>query len=83
VRFAYSPDDGREEPPDSLKLKTTQWSYFFREGMRKEHRIASMRHAEAAITYGQDDATALTFAGFTIGMEGRDRATALCARFFG
>jgi hypothetical protein len=40
-----------------------------------------MRHAEAAITYGQDDATALTFAGFTIGMEGRDRAPALCARF--
>jgi hypothetical protein len=44
VRFVYSPDDGREEPPgptrlgptDSLKLKTTQWSYFFREGMREE-----------------------------------------------
>ncbi len=52
-------------------------SIFLREGMREEHRIASMRHAEAAITYGQDDATALTFAGFTIGMEGRDRATAL------
>ncbi|MFZ2141075.1 MAG: hypothetical protein WAV78_29840, partial [Xanthobacteraceae bacterium] len=52
-------------------------SIFLREGMREEHRIASMRHAEAAITYRQDDATALTFAGFTIGMEGRDRATAL------
>ena len=52
-------------------------SIFLREGMREEHRIASMRHAEAAITDGQDDATALTFAGFTIGMEGRDRATAL------
>src|ERR1700719_3212974 len=50
---------------------------FLRDGMREEHRVASMRHAEAAITCGQDDATALTFAGFTIGMEGRDRATAL------
>jgi TolB-like protein len=52
-------------------------SIFLRDGMREEHRVASMRHAEAAITYGQDDATALSFAGFTIGMEGRDRATAL------
>ncbi len=52
-------------------------SIFLREGMQEEHRIASLRHAEAAITYGQDDATALTFAGFTIGMEGRDHATAL------
>jgi adenylate cyclase len=52
-------------------------SIFLREGMNEEHRAASLRHAEAAITYGQDDATALTFAGFTIGMEGRDRATAL------
>src|SRR5262249_51519010 len=36
-------------------------SIFLREGMREEHRLASMRHAEAAIMYGQDDATALTF----------------------
>jgi TolB-like protein/tetratricopeptide (TPR) repeat protein len=52
-------------------------SIFLREGMHEEHRVASLRHAEAAITHGQDDATALTFAGFTMGMEGRDRATAL------
>lgn len=50
---------------------------FLREGLREEDRIASLRHAEAAIAYGQDDATALAFAGFIIGMEGRDRATAL------
>ncbi|MFZ2140434.1 MAG: hypothetical protein WAV78_26490, partial [Xanthobacteraceae bacterium] len=31
---------------------------FLRDGMREEHRVASMRHAEAAITCGQDDATA-------------------------
>ena len=52
-------------------------SIFLRGGMQEEHRVASMRHAEAAITHGQDDAVALTFAGFTIGMEGRDRANAL------
>jgi adenylate cyclase len=52
-------------------------SIFLRGGMREEHRAASMRHAEAAVAYGQDDAIALTFAGFTVGMEGRDRATAL------
>jgi TolB-like protein len=52
-------------------------SIFLRGGMREEHRLAARRHAEAAIAYGQDDATALTFAGFTIGMEGRDRTTAL------
>jgi adenylate cyclase len=50
---------------------------YLREGMHEEHRIASMRHAVAAINHGQDDATALTFASFTIGMEGRDRAAAL------
>ena len=52
-------------------------SIFLRGGMQEEHRVASMRYAAAAITYGQDDAVALTFAGFTIGMEGQDRATAL------
>ena len=33
-------------------------SIFLRDGMGEEHRAASMRHAEAAITCGQDDATA-------------------------
>ncbi|MGA9429660.1 MAG: adenylate/guanylate cyclase domain-containing protein [Xanthobacteraceae bacterium] len=52
-------------------------SIYLRENMREEHRLEAIRHAEAAVACGQDDATALTFAGFTIGMEGRDRATAL------
>jgi hypothetical protein len=33
-----------------------------------------MRHAEAAIAHGQNDAVALTLAGFTIGMEGSKAA---------
>ncbi len=52
---------------------------FHRAGMHEEHRAASMRHAQAAIAHGQDDAIALTFAGFTIGMDSHDRAAAFAA----
>jgi tetratricopeptide (TPR) repeat protein len=52
---------------------------FLRAGLREEDRAASIRHAEAAITHGQDDALALTFAGFSIGMDGHDRAAAFAA----
>ena len=31
------------------------------------NRAASIRHARSAIVYGQDDALALTWAGFSIG----------------
>jgi tetratricopeptide (TPR) repeat protein len=41
--------------------------------------VASIRHARAAIVHGQDDALALTFAGFSIGMDGHDRAAAFAA----
>jgi adenylate cyclase len=54
-------------------------SLFLRDGMREENRAASVRHAQVAITYGQDDALALTLAGFCIGMEGHDRAAAFAA----
>ena len=37
------------------------------------------RHAEAAIAHGQDDALALAFAGFVIGMDKHDRAAAFAA----
>src|ERR1700732_4790531 len=43
---------------------------FLRAGLHEEDRAASIRHAQAAIVYGQDDALALTFAGFSIGMGG-------------
>jgi TolB-like protein/class 3 adenylate cyclase len=52
---------------------------FIRGGLREEHRIASSRHAAAAIAHGQDDALALTFAGFSIGMDKHDRAAAFAA----
>jgi adenylate cyclase len=52
---------------------------FLRAGLHEEDRTASIRHAQAAIVCGQDDALALTFAGFSIGMDGHDRAAAFAA----
>jgi TolB-like protein len=52
---------------------------FLRAGLLQENRTASLRHAQAAIACGQDDALALTFAGFSIGMDGHDHAAAFAA----
>ncbi|MGE3995381.1 MAG: winged helix-turn-helix domain-containing protein, partial [Variibacter sp.] len=52
---------------------------FLRAGLLEESRAASIRHAQAAILHGQDDALALTFAGFSIGMDGHDREAAFAA----
>jgi TolB-like protein len=52
---------------------------FLRAGLGEEDRAASLHHARAAIAHGQDDALALTFAGFSIGMDGHDRAAAFAA----
>jgi TolB-like protein len=52
---------------------------FLRAGLREDDRLASVRHAQAAISGGQDDALALTFAGFSIGMDGHDRTAAFTA----
>ena len=54
-------------------------SLFLRGGLHEEHRMASIRHAEAAIAHGQDDALALSFAGFAIGMDKHDRPAAFAA----
>ena len=54
-------------------------SIFLRGGMREEDRTASIRHAQAAIAHGQDDALALTLAGFVIGLDGHDHAAAFAA----
>lgn len=51
-------------------------SLFLRAGLNEAERLASIRHAQAAILNGRDDALALTFAGFSIGMDAHDRATA-------
>jgi adenylate cyclase len=52
---------------------------YVRGGLNKEHRAAAIRHAQAAIAYGQDDAFALTLAGFVLGMDAHDRAAAFDA----
>lgn len=52
---------------------------YLRAGLQEESRAASIRHARAAILHGQDDALALTFAGFSIGMDGHDHASAFTA----
>lgn len=52
---------------------------FLRAGLREASRADSIRHARSAIAYGQDDAVALTLAGFSIGMDGHDRSAAFTA----
>jgi TolB-like protein len=52
---------------------------YLRTGLKEENRLASLSHAQAAMTYGQDDALALTYAGFSIGMDGHDRTAAFTA----
>jgi TolB-like protein len=52
---------------------------FLRGGLRDEDKAASIRHAQAAMVQGQDDALALTFAGFSIGMDAHDRAAGFTA----
>jgi len=52
---------------------------FLRTGLREEERAASVRHAQAAIAYGQDDALALSLAGFSIAMDAHDRRAAFAA----
>ncbi|SCB50032.1 Tetratricopeptide repeat-containing protein [Rhizobium miluonense] len=52
---------------------------FLRTGLQEVNRAASIQHALAAMLLGQDDAVALTLAGFSIGMDGHDRAAAFTA----
>ena len=52
---------------------------FLRAGLQEDDRAASIDHARSAIIHGQDDAQALTLAGFSIGMDGHDRSAAFAA----
>jgi TolB-like protein/tetratricopeptide (TPR) repeat protein len=52
---------------------------FLRAGLLEINRTASISHARSAIVHGQDDALALTWAGFSIGMDAHDRAAAFAA----
>jgi adenylate cyclase len=49
---------------------------FMRAGRSEANRQAAIRHAHAAVAHGRDDAMALTFGGFSIGMVEHDRAAA-------
>lgn len=46
---------------------------YLRAGLKEEDRLASVRHARLAIEHGRDDALAMTFAGFSLGMDAHDR----------
>ncbi|RWL82693.1 MAG: transcriptional regulator [Mesorhizobium sp.] len=52
---------------------------FLRAGLQEINRASSISHARSAIVHGQDDALALTWAGFSIGMDAHDRAAAFAA----
>ena len=52
---------------------------YLRDGLEEAQRLASVDRARRAIVHGQDDALALTLAGFSIGMDGHDRAAAFSA----
>ena len=54
-------------------------SMFLRGGLHEENRSASIRHAQAAISSGQDDSIALSLAGFSMAMDAHDRDAALAA----
>ncbi len=52
---------------------------FLRAGLAEANRAASIRHAEAAIAHGRDDALALTLAGFSLAMDAHDRGAGSAA----
>jgi TolB-like protein len=52
---------------------------FLRAGLQDVNRAASISYARTALIHGQDDAVALTLAGFSIGMDGHDRSAAFTA----
>jgi len=52
---------------------------YLRAGLQETSRAASIHYARAAILHGQDDAAALTLAGFSLGMDAHDRDAAFTA----
>lgn len=70
------------EPTYALAHGLLAMSYhnqFLRAGLKEDDRSASVRHARLAIEHGRDDALALTFAGFSLGMDAHDRQAAFAA----
>lgn len=52
---------------------------YLRAGLSENNRVASVQYARSALLAGPDDATALTLAGFSLGMDGHDRTAAFTA----
>ena len=52
---------------------------YLRAGLKEVDRCSSVHHARLALEFGRDDALALTFAGFSLGMDAHDRAAAFVA----
>ena len=70
------------EPDYAIALAYAAWCHeilFVRAGFHETNRLAMSRYAHAALLHGRDDATALTIAGFCIGLVEHDRATAFQA----
>ena len=68
------------EPEYSRAHAYLSWCHeilFVRAGFREENRIAAIRHAEAAIAHGREDATALALGAFVTAMLMHDRPSAL------
>lgn len=68
------------EPDYSAANAFLSWCFhvrFARGGAREEDRIAAVRHAHAAITDGNDDATVVGIAAFVMAMDEHDTTTAL------
>ena len=57
-------------------LSLCHHSLYLRAGMREENLRSAIRHAHAAIDYGQDDNSALTLGGFVVAMDEHDRPAA-------
>jgi TolB-like protein len=61
-------------------LSAMSWhNRFLRAGLKEDDRHAAVRHARSAMQHGHDDALALTYAGFSLGMDGHDRQAAFAA----
>ncbi|HET9535012.1 MAG TPA: adenylate/guanylate cyclase domain-containing protein [Mesorhizobium sp.] len=67
------------EPDYALAHGFAAWAHeiiFARGGTHEKNRLGAVRHAEAAIAHGRDDAMALTLGGFALGLVAHDREAA-------
>ena len=68
------------EPNYSAAHAYLSWCYharFGRGGLREEDRLAAVNHARAAVTLGNDDATALAVAALVLAYDGHEISAAL------